>query len=189
MPLDDCAPSAASALTNEARAAFERYRQRLIGLAWIHLGSRLRRKVDPEDVVQSAYKSMLIRYGNSVTSLEGWDRVWGLLALITIRKCADRAHYHQAGCRDLQREADSASLWREVAGREPTPDEAVILAETLEGLLSGLSVIERTIVELSLQGYSTQEISEQIDRAERTVRRLREQLRRQLEKQQAAHVS
>ena len=57
-----------------------------------------------------------------------------------------------------------------------------MLAETLEDLLSGLRGIERTIIELSLQGYSTQEISEQIGRAERTVRRLREQVRKQLEK-------
>jgi RNA polymerase sigma factor (sigma-70 family) len=186
MPLDDFAPKAAIASGTEARAAFDRYRLRLIGLARIHLGSRLRRKVDPEDVVQSAYKSLLIRYGNSVASLDGWDRLWGLWTLITIRKCADRAHYHQADCRNLQREADSASLWREIAGREPTPDEAAVLAETVEELLSGLRADERTIVQLSLQGYSTQEISEQIGRAERTVRRLREQVRTQLEKQRAA---
>jgi RNA polymerase sigma-70 factor (ECF subfamily) len=189
MPLDDLRPKAAIAAGIEARAAFDRYRQRLIGLARIHLGSRLQRKVDPEDVVQSAYKSLLIRYGNSVGGLEGWDRLWGLLTLITIRKCADRAHYHQAGCRNLEREAESASLWREAAGREPTPDEAIVLAETIEGLLSGLCGDERAIVQLSLQGYSTQEISQQIGRAERTVRRLREQLRKQLEKQRAAAVS
>ena len=186
MPLDDFAPPAALASGIELRAAFDRYRFRLIGLARIHLGSRLRRKVDPEDVVQSAYKSLLIRYGNSAQALEGWEPLWGLLTLITIRKCVDRAHYHRADCRDLEREADSGSLWREVAGREPTHDEAVVLAETIEELLSDLSGDERAIVQLSLQGYSTQEISQQIGRAERTVRRLREQLRKQLEKQRAA---
>ena len=28
--------------------------------------------------------------------------LWGLLTLITIRKCADRARYYQADCRDLR---------------------------------------------------------------------------------------
>ena len=188
MPSDNSAPRAAFASVSEARAAFDRYQLRLIGLARIHLGSRLRRKVDPEDVVQSAYKSLLIRYGNSVASLDGWDRLWGLLTLITIRKCVDRAYYHQADCRNLQREADSTSLCREVAGREPTPDEAAVLAETVEELLSGLQGDERLIVQLSLQGYSTQEISQQIGRAERTVRRWREQLRKELEEQRARAV-
>ncbi len=152
MPSDVFVPPAANGSDLEARALFDRYRRRLIGLARVHLGGRMRHKVDPEDVVQSAYKSLLIRYGNAATSQEGWEGLWGLLTLITIRKCADRAHYHKADCRDLHREADSASLWREVAGREPTPDETVVLAETLENLLSGLRRIERTIVELSLQG-------------------------------------
>ena len=59
-----------------------------------------------------------------------------------------------------------------------------LLSETLERLLNGLDEGERPIVELSLQGYSTREISEQLDRPERTVRRLRERVRAQLERMQ-----
>ena len=44
---------------------------------------------------------------------------------------------------------------------------------------------ERQMIELSLQGFSTQEISEQTGRAERSVRRLRERVRKFLERQQA----
>lgn len=111
--------------------------------------------------------------------------MWGLLTLITIRKCADRARYYATDCRNLHREAeaaDSAGLWIESPGREPTPDEAIVLAETVEDLLGRLQGNERTIVELSLQGYSTQEISQQTGRAERSVRRVREQVRTELER-------
>ena len=59
-----------------------------------------------------------------------------------------------------------------------------LLSETLERLLNGLDEDERPIVELSLQGYSTREISEQLDRPERTVRRLRERVRARLERMQ-----
>jgi RNA polymerase sigma-70 factor (ECF subfamily) len=41
------------------------------------------------------------------------------------------------------------------------------------------------MIEMSLQGYSTQEISEQTGRAERSVRRLRERVRKYLERQRA----
>src|SRR5438309_1112705 len=86
-------------------AAFERFSRRLIGLARTHLHGRLKEKVDPEDVVQSAYKSLLARYGDEALAADGgWQGLWGLLTMITIRKCADRARYHQAECRDLQRE-------------------------------------------------------------------------------------
>jgi RNA polymerase sigma-70 factor (ECF subfamily) len=186
-------PTGVSADENEPREdqrlVFERFSRRLIGLARGHLGARLQHKVDPEDVVQSAYKSLLLRYGEGALAAEGWEGLWGLLTLITVRKCADRARFHQAERRDLRREApppaaEESPLWREALGREPTPDQAVVLAETVEGLLGRLDADERAIIELSLQGFSTQEISQRTGRAERSVRRLRERVRKYLERQQ-----
>jgi RNA polymerase sigma-70 factor (ECF subfamily) len=84
----------------------------------------------------------------------------------------------------VQSPRDSGAASFPATGREPTPDEAVALAETVEELLRGLGGDERAIVELSLQGYTTQEISEQLGRAERSVRRLRERVRKQLQQQQ-----
>jgi RNA polymerase sigma factor (sigma-70 family) len=187
MPPDAFAPCALLAVTDPL--AFQHFSRRLIGLARAHLHGRLQHKVDPEDVVQSAYKSFLLRYGAGAMAADEWDGLWGLLTLITIRKCADRARYYRAECRDLQREAgpprssESGPVGLEVAGREPAPDEAAVLAEMVTDLLEQLQGDERTIVELSLLGYSTAEISEQTGRAERSVRRLRERVRRHLEQQ------
>ena len=190
MPTDAIAQPILQPPAIDPRAAFEHFSRRLIGLARMHLQGRLKNKVDPEDVVQSAYKSLLLRYGDESLA-EGWEGLWGLLTLITVRKCADRARYYQAECRELRREAGASSdsesnpAWLVAAGREPTPDEAAILAETVADLLQQLNSDERNIVELSLQGYSTQEISQQTGRAERSVRRLRERVRTCLERQQA----
>ena len=191
MPPEEFVPRPTIASGTDPRAVFEQFSRRLIGLARVHLDGRLKHKVDPEDVVQSAYKSFLLRYGDGALAAEGWDGLWGLLTLITIRKCADRARYYEADCRNVGREvgassgSGSAPLWLAAAGREPTPDEAVVLAEIVEDLLGRLGGDERMIVELSLQGYSTLEISEQTGRAERSVRRLRERVRKHLEQQQA----
>lgn len=172
----------------DSQAQFERFTRRLVGLARTHLDVRLRHKIDPEDVVQSAYKSFFLRYGEGALAAEGWDGLWGLLTRITIRKCADRVRYFRAKSRDLTRESASSSAeepepWREAIGREPTPEQAALLAETVEALLGELKGDERPIVELSLQGHSTQEISDQLGRAERSVRRIRERVRLQLEMQ------
>src|SRR5262249_7310122 len=125
-----------------ARAVFESFTPRLIGLARGRLHARLRQRVDPEDVVQSAYKSFLILLGGGGFAAESWESLWGLLTLITLRKCADRARYHRAGCRDASREAVPTEgvpeLWREAAGREPTPEEGAVLAETVEQLMREL---------------------------------------------------
>ena len=162
---------------------------RLIGLARCHLDARLQNKVDPEDVVQSAYKSFFLRYGDQSAGRRRGATLWSLLTLITLRKCADRAAVlpgrsprHEPGGRCPRREP-AGVLAR---GGQPRAD-----AGTRDGLggdggkvLREVVADERQVVELSLQGYSTQEISEQLSRAERSVRRLRERVRKYLEQLQ-----
>ena len=171
-----------------AQELFVRFAQQLIALAQRHIGAGLRHKVDPEDVVQSAYKSFFFRYDAGNLELVNWNSLWGLLTLITVRKCAERAAYHRAERRDAAREVTlspgNETPWQDPLGREPTPLEAAVLNETVEQLLAGLDEEERPILELSLQGHTTREISEQLGRAERTVRLLREGVGHRLERMQ-----
>ena len=172
-----------------AQELFERFAGRLIALARRRFAPGLQHKVDPESVVQSAYKSFFQRYGEGKFELGGWDSLWGLLTVITLRKCAQRVAYHRAECRDATREVsapatEAGASWREPFGREPTPLEAAELAETVERLFAAMSEEDRPVLELSLQGYTTREISERLGRAERTVRLLREGVRKRLERMQ-----
>jgi RNA polymerase sigma-70 factor (ECF subfamily) len=171
------------ALVNEL---FQRYARRLIGLARTHLDGKLRQKVDPEDVVQSVYKSFFRRLEADQVEMIDWDSLWYFLTVMTLRKCAGQAEHYQAGRRDVRREAatqenDSKASWRAVIDREPTPDEAVILTETVEHTMRDFDPEDRAVVVLSLQGYSVREISLQLKRADRSVRRLRERVRKRLE--------
>src|SRR5262249_22272936 len=157
-----------------------RFTRQLVALARGRFGPPVGHKVDPEDVVQSAYKSFFRRYGDGNLEAGNWNSLWGLLTLITLRKCAERVAYHRAECRNTAREVsgpcdgEEKAPWLEAPSREPTPVEAALLSEAVEQLLAGLDGDERPIVELSLQGYTTQEISERLGHPERTVRRLRE---------------
>lgn len=176
-----------------AREVFTRFSGRLVGLARRHLDARLAVKVDPEDVVQSAYKSFFVRQRDGGLDVGTWDNLWGVLTMITLRKCADRAAYYRAGKRDVAREIAGGTKDDENApvddlalDREPSPDEAAVLAETVEALFRVVDdPDERAILELSLQGHSAAEISERLGRAERSVRRLRERVRKRLERMQA----
>jgi RNA polymerase sigma-70 factor, ECF subfamily len=174
-----------------AQELFERFARQLIILAQRHIGGGLRHKVDPEDVVQSAYKSFFVRYQTGKLDAVGWNSLWGLLTLITVRKCAERAAYHRAGRRNaalevsLAQGGDDASAWLDPLGREPAPHEAAVLGETVDRLLEVLDEEDRPVLELSLQGYTTREISERLGRAERTVRLLREGVRHRLERLQS----
>ncbi|MBA4063337.1 MAG: RNA polymerase subunit sigma-24 [Isosphaera sp.] len=170
-----------------AREVFARFAGRLAGLARRHLDGRMAAKVDPEDVVQSAYKSFFLRQRDGGFEVGSWDGLWGLLTAITLRKCADRAAYYRARKRDVSREmAGDGGPVEVVLDREPRPDEAAALAETVEALFRSIGdADERAILELSLQGHTAAEISGRLGRAERSVRRLREQIRKRLERMQA----
>jgi RNA polymerase sigma-70 factor (ECF subfamily) len=171
-----------------AQELFVRFTHQLIALAHQHIIAGLRHKVDAEDVVQSAYKSFFLRYGAANLDVANWNSLWGLLAVITMRKCADRAAYHRAERRDVAREVtaqrEEGAPWLDPVGREPTPLEAAMLTETVDQLLAGLDEEDRPVLELSLQGVTTREISERLGRAERTVRLLREGIRHRLERMQ-----
>jgi RNA polymerase sigma-70 factor, ECF subfamily len=172
-----------------AQELFARFAHQLIALAHRHIAAGLRHKVDAEDIVQSTYKSFFGRYQGGNLDVVNWNSLWGLLTLITMRKCAERAAYHGAERRDFSREVslspgEESASWLDPLGREPTPLEAAVLSETVEQLLAGLDEEERSILELSLQGHTTREISERLGRAERTVRLFREGVRHRLERMQ-----
>jgi RNA polymerase sigma-70 factor (ECF subfamily) len=171
-----------------AAAVYERFARRLIGLARARLDSRLRQKLDPDDVVQSVFRSFFTRQREQKFELTDWDNLWSLLALITVRKCTNvRAKFgrkaRNAGL-EVRAKADldsSSSGWVPPA-REPTPADAAVLTELVERLLNSLPDKDRRIVGLCLEGKSLGEISNEINRAERTVRRVIDNFRAKLEK-------
>lgn len=173
-----------------AAEVFRRFANRLIGLARTHLDARVRQKVDPEDVMQSALKSFFVRHQGGQFDLAGWDNLWSMLVVITLRKCGHQVEHYRAACRDVQREQtpaprsadDSAPSWEAVAA-EPTPSQAALLAEAVEQVMQSLGDDrERRILELSLQGYKPVEISTEVGRSERTVQRVLDRVRRRLQR-------
>jgi RNA polymerase sigma-70 factor (ECF subfamily) len=194
MPPDDSFAELMARLRAGDQAAatrvFRQFTRRLLGLARNRLDPVVRQKVDPEDVLQSAYRSFFRRHAEGEFDLDGWDGLWGLLTCITLRKCGHQIDRFRTACRDVRREAAGVSLeecadeWQALA-REPTPPEAVLLTEAVEELLRGQVGRDRAIVSLALQGYSASEISEQLGRPQRTVYRVLAQVKDHLLEMQA----
>jgi RNA polymerase sigma-70 factor, ECF subfamily len=168
-----------------AREVFQRFARQLLALTRRQFEQRLAHKVDLEGVVQSAFKSFFVRHREGKLRADNWNALWGLLTLITLRKCADRVEYHRAARRDIGREAatswDDVQPWQRALDREPSPHEVAVLAETVENLFRTTPGAERPILELSLQGLTAAEIGLRLGRALRTVHRVREQIRKRLE--------
>jgi RNA polymerase sigma-70 factor (ECF subfamily) len=165
---------------------FQRFANRLLALAQSRLDQVTRQKTDPEDVLQSVFCSFFRRMSDQQWEVDSWDSLWGLLAMITVRKCGHRVDYFRAACRDVQREvstdqgADSIGNCPEPVADDPTPSAAAMLAETVDYLLRGLDGRDRRIVEMNLEGYTYTEIGDRVRCTERTVYRVLERVRSQL---------
>lgn len=181
---------------DEAAASllYERFAKRLVGLASLHLQDQLRAKVDPEDVMQSAWKSFFRRHAAGEFDLKSWDALWSLLTVITVRKCIRRAGYFRAARRDVRREVAPSEEEYAVAGlpaasRDRTPLETAVLTEMVEHLFRGLKGREGRILQFSLEGHSAAEIAARVGVSERSVYRLMERVRARLERLNAAEAA
>lgn len=145
---------------------------RLLPLARRRLGARLRARVDPEDVLQSVFRSLFTRLRDGALECGSCEQLWALLTIITLRRCANRRAHATAACRDVRTE--SSLPGDTLPGREVGPEEAATLADLLVHLQLRLSPLFRMIVEKTLQGLTVAAISGELGCPERTVRRVRQ---------------
>ncbi len=172
-----------------AEELFSRYVGRLTLLARSRLAPTLSSRTDPEDIVMSAYRSFFIgaRKGRFVLTRSG--DLWRLLVSITMHKLYRQVRKHSAEMRSVAVEqslAVATELQTPIA-RDPSPDEAIAMADELEALMSTLDTFARRVLELRLQEESHSTIAAETGRSERTVRRtlsvIRERLAIRLEQQ------
>jgi RNA polymerase sigma-70 factor (ECF subfamily) len=164
---------------------FHRYVAQLLALARGHLSAKLAPRFDPEDVVQSAYRSFFAGAREDRYVLERSGDLWRLLAAITLHKLHHQVRRHTAGRRSVDRERRPAGdpgldFEYEAMARGPSPSEAVAVVDELERVLEPLKPHHRRMVELRLQGHLIDEIAAETGRSERLVRRVLDQVKREL---------
>ena len=175
-----------------ARLIFERYARRLIGLAASRLPSPLKAKEDPEDAMQSAFKSFFARQKKGEFQPEDWDELGTLLTYLTVCKVDRRIRRYLADKRDVRREsipatdADGETSHWEAAAPDPTPAEAAMLADTLRETTAKLAEADQTVLTMRLQGYTAGEIATAIGKSERHVFRVLAAVRDYLHGQRGA---
>lgn len=169
-----------------ATEMFERYVNRLCALARSRLSNRLQRRVAAEDIVQSAYRSFFRRAGDCYT-LEKQGDLWRLLAAITINKVRGQVEFQHAHKRRISAEESMLAsehflrVSPEAISHEPQADEAAVMVDELSELMDSLDPTQRNILERSMQNQSIEQIAEEVQRSERTVRRTIQHIREQLE--------
>jgi eukaryotic-like serine/threonine-protein kinase len=158
-----------------AEALFSLYFDRLTALARSRLSARLASRTDPEDIVMSVYRSFFMGARAGRFDISSGGDLWRLLASITKHKLLRQIRHHEAGRRsvNVERPFDEQREGR-FPGRlsDPSPEEAIALADELEWVLSQFDSVGRRVLELRLQGAELTEIARDTGRSERTVRRI-----------------
>jgi RNA polymerase sigma-70 factor (ECF subfamily) len=172
-----------------AHELFQRYANRLIGLARSRISAKLAPRIDPEDVVQSAYRSFFIDTRDGRFDVKNGGDLWQLLVTITLHKLQRQVQRFTAQKRAVGREQNFGSedslhgIQAEVLRDDPSPVDAVALVDEVEALMRRLDPEQRRYLELRLKGCKLDEIAAELGCTERTVRRNLEQIKQQLEQE------
>ena len=164
-----------------AQQLWQRYFQRLVGLARQKLRGAPRRAADEEDVALSAFDSFCrnAEQGRFPQLLDR-DGLWRLLVVLTARKAAHQRRDEQRLKRgggvttqgQTSTESEEESILDQVLSREPTPEFAAQTAEECQRLLRMLNDRQLEALALArLQGYSVEEIAAQFGYAPRSIKR------------------
>ncbi|MFK7817091.1 MAG: RNA polymerase sigma factor [Planctomycetaceae bacterium] len=151
--------------------AVERFAARLVAMAKSRLPDRLKRRVDPEDIVQSVFRSFFERNNDGRFTFNEATDVWRLLAAITYRKVQRTIRYHHQQQRDVARDVPDAEESPPAQDIAPTASAVIMMMELLDGILERLPATHREILTLRLENFSIDEIAEELSVSSRTVNR------------------
>lgn len=160
---------------------YRRYAERLWRLAERQIGPRLARRIGPDDIVQSVFRTFFRRAEQGQFTIDQSESLWNLLVTIAINKIRRQAEFHAAARRAVGREVRGQEQLFALVAKEPSHEEAVALLDELELLMDGLRNPEPEIIRLTLEGHSTDEIARHIGCSRWTVRRVLNRFGRRLE--------
>jgi len=154
---------------------------RLLQLAQTEIGGKLGRHIDPNDVVQSVFRTFIRRAeGNGgVEGLPPGTDLWRLLLVITLNKIRRAGKYHRAAKRSVARTVSIGQT--PVADDAPGESDSAILRLTVEELLERVEPRPRKILVMLLNGMSIDEIAAAMNRAPRTIYRAIESFQHMIE--------
>lgn len=159
---------------------WERYGDSLQRVAERQIASWLRRRVDPEDVVQSACRTFFRRASAGDFSLATKDDLWRLLLTITLNKVRMQARFHTRDRRSISKEQAISDnpAWQPAEWDHAI--EQVDLRDMLEKAFSEHDDERQRVLQMWLESHTQAEIAATIGCSERTVRRIQERIRKDL---------
>ncbi len=155
-----------------AEEIHRRYANRILALARSQLPSCLLPRADADDVAQSVFRAFFDQARQGFYEVPDGESLWQLLAVVTINKVRALRAHHARQRRDFRTtQFDAPDL-----GTDSTIEAELVVRD----VLNRLSSVERTAIQLRLDGYEVSEIADRIGRSKRSVERVLQHARQSL---------
>ncbi len=164
-----------------ATALYVRYAERLQRLADYQVSPQLAARIDPEEIVQSVFRTFFRRAGQGQYDVADHEDFWKLLLVMALNKIRTLGNFHHAFKRDLGKtksleiaNSDSFDLGESSVAYQ-------VLRMTVEEVVAALPEEQQAIACLRIEGYEIDEIAEKTGRSKRSVERILQSFRRRLQ--------
>ena len=159
-----------------ATALHRRYAVRLHRLAERKISISSRPTAEPEDIVQSVFKSLFRGVNSGSYQAPDSQSLWSLLAVIAIHKISRRvSRSRSVKARAFPTTAEGEPTFEEESQVSPEQFES-----SVQEVLEMLSPLEQSVARLRIEGYLVEEISDKLGRSARTIERNLQQIRQKL---------
>jgi RNA polymerase sigma-70 factor (ECF subfamily) len=151
---------------------YMRYAERLIALVAAQSSGDLARRAEPEDIVQSVFRTFFRRVNLGQYDVPNGEELWKLLLVIALNKVRARGSFHRAAKRDVRRTSGGESFDRAMESEAGRDNLALrFLQMAIEDVLRDLPEAHRKMIELRIEGHEVGEIATQVQRSKRSVER------------------
>ncbi len=158
-----------------AEGLYRKYSDRIMGLVQSQMGELLRSVTEPEDIVQSVFKSVFRGVLSGAYEAPEGQTIWQLLAVISVNKVRRKARSQLAERRDVRR---TSSLDNESEAGLSLDNQEIELS--VKEALQKLDPLDQIVVQYRLEGHTVEDIAAKTERSRRTIERSLQRIRDQL---------
>jgi RNA polymerase sigma-70 factor (ECF subfamily) len=162
----------------ETEQSLSRLHRSLLDVANGTLSGQLQGRVDAEDLLQSAYRTLFRRLSVGALELRDENSLRAMLHVIVRRKAINQFEHQHAERRDVTR---TVSLDRLDVADSHGPEDSSAASELQQYLKSVLNAADYTILERLSEAATIEEIAAEIGSSRRSVSRSLERIRKRVQ--------
>jgi RNA polymerase sigma factor (sigma-70 family) len=163
-----------------ATLLYLRYADRLYALAAKQSAPDLATRIDPEDIVQSVFRTFFRRAALGHYEVPQGEELWKLLLVIGLNKIRAVGTHHRAAKRDVRLTSAGPSFEEALRTTAASEEAFLVLRLVIDEVLVTLAPVQRQIIEQRIEGYEVAEIARNVQRSKRSVERILQEFRKRL---------